>query len=115
MERLFDCTTEDGSVFEGVVVSPDSKTLTEAQMVYNKAFRKYLDGGAYLWKKYAEILINQGLWTEDKDRRITTLQLLLRKFEMKLKNKEQTVEEATEVAKTIREYRQELKDRKSVV
>ena len=107
MEKIFEAMM-DGELKEGVVVSPSPEDIEEGQIVYTKTFRQAVDGGAYLGKKLASVLIEQGLWTEEKEKRIVLLRLYIKKFENKLKDKEQTEDEARESAKKLREYREEL-------
>lgn len=110
MEKLFEAKDENGVLREGKVISPTQETIVNGQEVYNKAFRKALDSGALLSVRFAKVLEEQGIWSEAKDKRITTLYLLLKKYENKLKNRDQTEAEAQEHANKMRELRKELNE-----
>jgi len=50
-----------------------SKVLTEAQKVYNKAFREAVEGGAILKQSLEEHMVEQGLWDEEKQEEYVSL------------------------------------------
>jgi hypothetical protein len=109
MEKIFE--VKDGeNVIEGVAVSPNSEVLTEATIVYNRELKRALASGNLLAAAFSKYLIEQGLWTEEKERRLTILNLTIRKFEKKLKNKNQPESEARESAKELRKLRNELNE-----
>ena len=107
MEKIFE-VKENDEVIEGVVVTPDAKVLTEASKVYASEFKKALDSGVLLANAFSKHLIDQGLWTEEKEKKITLLNLNIRKNEKKIKNKNQKASEAREIARQLRKDREEL-------
>jgi hypothetical protein len=91
-----------------VVVTPTASQIVDSKLAYNVAFKKSVDSGAYLRKKWDLILEEQGLWSAEKTKRIASLQFLLAKLERKLNSKIKLTE-AKEVAKSLSEARAELR------
>jgi hypothetical protein len=91
-----------------VVVTPTASQIVDSKLAYNIAFKKSVDSGAYLRKKWDLILEEQGLWSAEKTKRIASLQFLLAKLERKLNSKIK-LSEAKEVAKSLSEARAELR------
>ena len=110
MEKLFEALDENDVLREGRVITPTQETVVNGQEVYNKAFRDALDSGTLLTARFAKVLEEQGLWSESKDKRITTLFLLIKKYENKLADKKQSEEEAQAHAIKVREFRKELNE-----
>lgn len=110
VEKIFEAVNEAGELIEGVVISPDRESVIKGQAVYNKAFRDAIEAGAFLGKRYIKILEDQGLWSEENEKRITSLNLRMKKCENNLKNKEQSEEDARKHADQLKEYREELND-----
>lgn len=94
---------------EYLAVAPTASVLSEAKAVYTMAFRKAIEAGAYLRKSFDKILEDQGLWSEQKTKKISSLQFLLAKLERKL-NSKLKLSEAKEVAKQLAESRNELRE-----
>ena len=110
MEKIFEAEDENGKLREGKVISPTAETIVGGQEVYNKEFRKSINNGALLSARFSKVLVEQGIWSDEKDKRITVLYLLIKKYENKLKNPDQTEEEAQAHACEIRKFRQELNE-----
>lgn len=91
-----------------IVVAPTTIQLVDAKSSYNVAFRKALDSGAYLRKSFDKVLEDQGLWSAEKSKKMSSLQFLLAKLERKLESKIK-LSEAKEVAKNLQETREDLK------
>ena len=75
-----------------LVKKPGRKELNDSQIVYNKAWRKALDGGAIIRAKLNEYLTEQGVWSEVKQkeyddfvRKINDKELILKKGGIPLK------------------------------
>jgi hypothetical protein len=94
---------------EYLTVAPTAAVLSEAKAAYTMAFRKAIEAGAYLRKSFDKILGDQGLWSEAKTKKISSLQFLLAKLERKLNSKIK-LSEAKEVAKQLVEARNELRE-----
>jgi hypothetical protein len=56
----------DSKEVEFAVKRPTAEQKQKGQIVYAKAFREALQGGAILGDKVAEELISQGLWNDEK-------------------------------------------------
>ena len=76
-----------------LVKKPGRKELNDSQIVYNKAWRKALDGGAIIRAKLNEYLTEQGVWSETQQKQyenfikqINDRELILKKGGIPLKN-----------------------------
>lgn len=101
-------TTKDvnGNDIELAVVRPSQKVQVDAQKVYNRAYRDAIDSGVFLKKKTLEIMTEQGLWSEDKDKQIVELQLKLFQDGKTLEEKKySSLEEGNEIAGRMAENR----------
>jgi hypothetical protein len=94
---------------EYLSVAPTAAVLSEAKSAYTMAFRKAIEAGAYLRKSFDKVLEDQGLWSPEKTKKISSLQFLLAKLERKLNSKIK-LSEAKEVAKQLSEARNELRE-----
>jgi len=75
-----------------------SKVLTEAQRVYNKAFRDAIEGGAILKKSLEEHMIEQGLWDEEKQKEY--IDLIKESADLEYKIKSGKLKKASELRDT---------------
>ena len=46
---------------------PDTQITKEGQLAYNKAFREALQSGAILRQRLSQLMIDQGLWDDEKE------------------------------------------------
>lgn len=53
---------------EYYITELSSSVLSDAQKVYNKAFREALEGGALLKKSLHKYMMEQGVWSEEKEK-----------------------------------------------
>lgn len=100
--------TIDGKEVELAVVRPTPKQLTEAQKVYNRAFRDALESGAMLRQKLDDVMRKQGLWDDDKQDEYDEI---LRKFkdcEFKLARGKMHKDEGKKLALEMRKLRREM-------
>jgi hypothetical protein len=102
------------TVIEGdvtvLVKKPSRKDLNESQIVYNKAWRKSLEENAILRQKLNDYLIEQGVWSdakqkqyEDYIKKINDRELLLKKGGIPLKK-------AKSIALELRKLRTEFRE-----
>jgi hypothetical protein len=75
-----------------LVKKPNRKDLNDAQVVYNSAWRKNLEKKAILRQKLNDYLIEQGVWSDEKEKRyqnyiseINSKELILKKGGIPLK------------------------------
>lgn len=93
-----------------LVKKPGRKELNDSQIVYNKAWRKALDGGAIIRAKLNEYLTEQGVWSdtqqkqyEDFIKQINDRELILKKGGIPLKK-------AKSIAIELKRLRLEFRD-----
>jgi len=99
--------TVDGKDY--IVVSPSPAQVIDSRKSYNLAFRNALDSGAYLRKSFDAVLEQQGLWSAEKTKKMSSLQFLLAKLERKLESKIK-LSEAKQVAQDLSKARNDLKE-----
>jgi hypothetical protein len=92
-----------------ITISPTARELTDAKAAYTMAFRKSIEAGAYLRKAFDQVLEDQGLWSAEKTKKISSLQFLLAKLERKLNSKIK-LSEAKDVAKQLTKARNDLRE-----
>ena len=92
------------------VRKPGVKDYRDAQLVYNKAFRKALEGGAILKQKLNDFIIEQGLWDEKKEAKYRALLEKIRDLEGIIGGGGISLKTAKEVAIDIRRTRNELQE-----
>ena len=100
-----------------LVKKPGRKELNDSQIVYNKAWRKALDGGAIIRAKLNEYLTEQGVWSdtqqkqyEDFIKQINDRELILKKGGIPLKKAKSI---AIELKRLRLEFRELIADRTS--
>ena len=59
---------KNGSTVTCVVKQPSPKDYREAQLAYNKALREALDSGAMLRQRLQEVLVQQNIWSEERQK-----------------------------------------------
>lgn len=92
------------------VRKPGVKDYRDAQLVYNKAFRKALEGGAILKQKLNDFIIEQGLWDEKKETKYRALLEKIRDLEGIIGGGGISLKTAKEVAIDIRKNRNQLQE-----
>lgn len=116
----FKTKDNDGNEIELAIIRPSPKVQIEAQKVYNGAFRTAVESGAFLREKAAEVLIDQGLWSEEKDKELIALQLKVYENAKYLEEKKygEDIEQGKNAALELKNNRlalQELLRRKSSI
>lgn len=91
------------------VKSPTAKQIAEAKIVYNKAFKNALENGAYLRAGMEKIMFEQGIWSEEQQKKLTKHQFTVAKLERKLCSKV-SLTEAKKIAVELRETRNEVRE-----
>lgn len=92
------------------VVRPSPKVLTEAQKVYNKAFRDALESGAILREKLDSVLKSQGLWDDDKQKEYDDLNRKFKTLEISLLKGKMSKDDGRKIALKMRGLRSEMRD-----
>jgi hypothetical protein len=90
------------------VVKPDSKALSEARKESNKAFNEALKSGALLRSKIESYMVSQGLWDEEKTRRVVDINKKINESIRTLKKGGIELLEAREIAIDIQNLRSQL-------
>lgn len=68
-DRIVKSVDSNGKEVEVLVLKPTTKHFRDSQIAYNKAFREALDSGALLRQKLNDYMIEQGIWSEDKQKK----------------------------------------------
>lgn len=92
------------------VRKPGVKDYRDAQLVYNKAFRKALEGGAILKQKLNDFIMEQGLWDDKKETKYKGLLNKIRDIETVLSGGGISLSKAKEAAIDLRRTRNELQE-----
>ncbi len=88
---------------------PNLEELTEAQKIQTKAFHDALNSGAILRAKLDEVLRSQGLWSDEKEMKLKTLQAEIGDLEVRLLKGGIKLSEAEKIAFEIIDKRDEIK------
>lgn len=109
-ERMIEGTAIDGTTVKVLLKSPGPAEYRDSQVEYNKAFRKALDSGALLRQKLSDFMVEQGIWSESKQKqndefvdRINAKEEILRGGGIKLT-------EAKEIALELRRLRFQFRE-----
>lgn len=94
-----------GNTVKVVVKQPSPKDYRDAQLAYNKAFKEALESGAMLRQKLQDFLIDQGIWSEDKQKQYDNLVNDIHSGEDALKSGGIKLSEARNVAIKLRDLR----------
>lgn len=108
--RKFEVKSKDLNNNEVVVyvVKPDNKALSEAKKEANKAFNEALKSGALLRAKIESYMVSQGLWDEEKTKRVISMNKDINDKVRKLKKGGIELEEARSIAISIQDLRAQL-------
>jgi hypothetical protein len=68
-ERLVDSVDSDGNPIKVVVRRPTAEDFRDSQIEYNKAFRSALDSGALLRQRLTDYMREQGIWSDEKQKK----------------------------------------------
>lgn len=100
----------DGKQVEFSIKSPSFKDQREAQKIYNQAFADAVKSGCIVRGRLDDLLREQGLWDENKERKMNTIQQQIFDNEQVLAKGGISLNAAKSVALEIRELRQELRE-----
>lgn len=100
----------DGKEVKFSMKSPSFKDQREAQKVYNQAFADAVKSGCIVRGRLDDLLREQGLWDEAKERKMNTIQQQIFDNEQILAKGGINLNSAKTVALEIRELRQELRE-----
>jgi hypothetical protein len=104
----------DGETKEFLVKSPSLQDQREAQKVYNQAFTDAVKSKSVVRAKLEDLLKDQGLWDDDKQRRFETLQRELLDGEKKLAKGGFSLNDAKGLALRMKTVRDEIRSLVSV-
>lgn len=96
------------------VIAPSSKDQKEAGKVYNNAFTEALKSKAVVRARLDDLLVDQGLWDDDKQQRFDSLQREMLESEKRLAKGGISLQEAKDIALEMRKTREEIRDLISV-
>ena len=99
----------DGKKKTVYVKTPDSAINRQAQLAYNRAFRDALQSGAILRQKLDDILREQDVWNDDKQRQYDDIVKKLSDKERAIDGGGIKLSEAAELAKEMRDKREEFR------
>jgi hypothetical protein len=102
-------TVVEGDV-KVLVKKPNRKDLNDSQVVYNKAWRKALDEKAILRQKLNDYLIEQGVWSAEKQRQYEEAIKKINDKELILKKGGIPLKKAKAIALELKRVRNEFRD-----
>lgn len=111
--RNFEVDLDDKKI-NMMIKSPSLGDQREATKVYNQAFSEALKAKAVVRAKLDDLLVDQGLWDEQKQNKFNTLQSQILEGERKLAKGGIKLQEAKDTALNMRKLRDELRDLISV-
>jgi hypothetical protein len=104
----------EGKEVEMMVRSPSLIDQREATRVYNQAFSEALKAKAVVRAKLDDLLVDQGLWDEQKQNKFAELQSKILEGEKKLAKGGIKLSEAKDLALDMKKLREDLRDLISV-
>jgi hypothetical protein len=107
-ERLVESEDKNGDPVKVLVKTPNSADFKQAQVEYNKSFRSALDSGALLRQRLSDYMIEQGIWSEEKQKKSEEYARTINGLEDKLRMGGIKLSEAKEVALELRRARAEF-------
>jgi len=110
IKKDFEVTLEDKTVVKCCVVTPNATDRKESQKIYNTAFSDALKSGAVVRAKLDDILVEQGLWNDDKQIKFDTIQRQLTDCEAKLEKGGIPLSEARSIAMEMRKLRADFRE-----
>jgi hypothetical protein len=92
-----------------VVILPNAKINKDAQLVYNQSFSSALKSGAILRQKLDQVMREQGIWDDVKQKEYDQIMVDINDNEKKLASGGIALSEAKAVAVEMRELREEFR------
>ena len=68
-DKIIESKNKDGEEVKVKLKSPGPSEYRDSQIEYNKAFRAALDSGALLRQKLSDYMTEQGIWSEEKQKK----------------------------------------------
>lgn len=106
--------TVDGKDIVLMVRSPSVQDHREAQKVYNRAFTESIKGQCIVRAKLDDVLRDQGLWDDSRQKQLNDLQNKILEGEKKLTKGGIKLKEARQIALEMKETRDEIRELISV-
>lgn len=103
----------DGEVLDLCVVKPTAAVLQESQRVWNKAFNDAISSKAILGKKLEQLLEEQGIWNEEKQKEYDALLKNVSDKETALKKGGVSKAQGRKMALELRKLREEASEFRS--
>lgn len=100
----------DGKNLDLCVMTPTSADRKEGQKIYNGAFTEALKSGAVVRAKLDDILVEQGLWDDNKQIEFDTIQKQLTDYEAKLEKGGIPLSAAKDIAIEMRKLRAQFRE-----
>jgi hypothetical protein len=107
-------TTIDNKEVEFLIKSPSLQDQREATKIYNQSFSEALKSKAVVRAKLDDLLVEQGLWDNEKQAKFTDLQNQILEGERKLAKGGIPLKDAKELALQMRKTREDLRELISV-
>lgn len=95
---------------ELAVVLPNNKQKNQAESVYNRAFKKAIDDKMFLRAKLKDIVIEQGLWDEEKQQQENEIRQKIAKLEYALQSGGKSLLDARKDALELLDLRNQLQN-----
>ena len=108
-KNVFKVELEDGKSVELSLKTPNAQVTRKAQLEYNKSFAEAVKTGALLKAKLDSVLIEQGVWTEERQKQYDTLVANINTGEKSLAKGGIRLNAAKEIAIDMRGWRFELR------
>ena len=84
-KKVFTTKDDKGNEVELAILRASPKQMIDAQLVYNREWRKAQENGSYLRINLDDVAKKQGLWDEDKAEKVKGLETEILKLERKLR------------------------------
>ena len=98
-----------GNTVKVVVKQPSAKDYRDGQLVYNKAFREALESGAMLRQKLQDYMVQQGIWSDEKQKQYDSIVEQIHASEDALKVGNIKLSEARSIALKLRDLRAQFR------
>jgi len=109
-DRIIESKNTDGKEVKVKLKTPGPSEYRDSQVEYNKAFRSALDSGALLRQKLSDYMTEQGIWSEEKQKKNDEFVEKINAKEEMLKIGGIKLSEAKEIALELRGLRVRFRD-----
>tara|TARA_Y100000401_G_scaffold116147_1_gene121275 strand:+ start:11565 stop:12536 length:972 start_codon:yes stop_codon:yes gene_type:complete len=109
-DKIIESKNKDGEEVKVKLKSPGPSEYRDSQIEYNKAFRAALDSGALLRQKLSDYMTEQGIWSEEKQKKNDEFVEKINAKEEVLKAGGIKLSEAKEIALELRGLRANFRD-----